>query len=295
MKAIREPGMISGFVLECPLPRLPCLTHINEVICLPRYRLGNHSHTGHEFHLLKSGSMIWEAAGRQYLQQTGELFIFPPGLPHRLACHGQPNGEVHALAMGLDLDLREPARPRLREHLKHLELRAIRGTFDYEPVMHALFRYCLRGGDRVYRVIEAYLDLFLTQLEEEPRNEVSNFENSSVYSYPIEKALHFMEENRDRKLSLGELGRVAHLAPTYFSRRFREEVGLSPVAHHLQLRLEAARRALENPGADLTAVALNHGFSSLQHLHSRFRRRYLVTPAKYRDQFRHAHGPKGKP
>lgn len=73
-----------------------------------------------------------------------------------------------------------------------------------------------------------------------------------------------------------------------FSRRFREETGLSPSRYIERARLEAARRWLVSSQLPLEHVARKSGFSSARHLNQAFRKAMGVTPFAYRKASRNS-------
>jgi AraC family L-rhamnose operon regulatory protein RhaS len=92
-----------------------------------------------------------------------------------------------------------------------------------------------------------------------------------------------MEQQLDRRLPLRDLAAMATARSVpHFCAQFRREVGVSPAAYHLQLRLGAARLTLRQPGFDVTKTAQQHGFSSSQHFSTLFRRAFNLTPREWR-------------
>jgi transcriptional regulator GlxA family with amidase domain len=79
----------------------------------------------------------------------------------------------------------------------------------------------------------------------------------------------------------------AGMSPRHFARLFRQEIGTTPAAWVETIRVEAARRALEDGDAPKHVAGLC-GFSDVDTLRRAFLRRLGVTPAEYRR--RHAEG-----
>jgi len=77
----------------------------------------------------------------------------------------------------------------------------------------------------------------------------------------------------------------AHMSPRHFARAFRVETGVTPARHVERVRLEAARRALEDTGEPLDAIAASCGFGSVETLRRVFLRTLHVGPAEYRRRF----------
>lgn len=67
-------------------------------------------------------------------------------------------------------------------------------------------------------------------------------------------------------------------------RMFRRLMGTTMHAYREGLRLRAALDALEDPRADLTSIALDHGYSSHSHFTAAFRRAFGVPPSRVRER-----------
>jgi transcriptional regulator GlxA family with amidase domain len=95
-------------------------------------------------------------------------------------------------------------------------------------------------------------------------------------------------EHLDRPLTLARLADHAHMSVRTFTRRFRDEVGLSPQQWIVQQRVEAVRQLLESTDLPVEHVADRAGFGSAasmrQHLHAVLG----VSPTAYRRTFRSA-------
>jgi transcriptional regulator GlxA family with amidase domain len=80
------------------------------------------------------------------------------------------------------------------------------------------------------------------------------------------------------------LAERAGMSPRHFARLFRTETGLTPAAYVETVRIEAARRLLEDGEAALKQVAGACGFRDVDTLRRAFVRRVGTTPAEYRRQ-----------
>ncbi|OUC93999.1 GlxA family transcriptional regulator [Streptomyces swartbergensis] len=78
-----------------------------------------------------------------------------------------------------------------------------------------------------------------------------------------------------------------------FTRRFREETGVSPGQWLTQQRVERARHLLETTGRTVDQVARDAGFGTAQSMRQHLQAALGVTPTAYRRTFRTAKGPNG--
>ena len=103
------------------------------------------------------------------------------------------------------------------------------------------------------------------------------------------KALHdlqvWMAENLNNDLSVDALARRAAMSPRNFSRVFRKETGITPARFAERLRVEAARRQLEQTVRAVKEIAASCGFSSSEIMRRTFLSQLQVTPSAYRLRF----------
>ncbi|MGC5698601.1 helix-turn-helix transcriptional regulator [Pseudomonas sp. NFXW11] len=84
---------------------------------------------------------------------------------------------------------------------------------------------------------------------------------------------------------------LAHLAVTYghnelrLLRDFRRALGITPHAWITEVRVQAARRLLEQGDLPLAAIAQDCGFAHQSHLGSALRKSLGMTPRSYRQRF----------
>ena len=84
---------------------------------------------------------------------------------------------------------------------------------------------------------------------------------TTVWGSVLDRVRAYLETHLDRRVSLGELGRVAGLSPFTVQRLFKREMGASPLAYQRALRAGRLRRALKQ-GDSVTDAVYNAGFSS---------------------------------
>jgi transcriptional regulator GlxA family with amidase domain len=92
----------------------------------------------------------------------------------------------------------------------------------------------------------------------------------------------WVEENLTSRLDVETLAARVAMSPRSFHRHMQEELRVSPAKFVEGIRLDAARRWLDDEDLDLAAVAARAGFSGPDHLIRAFNRRFGVTPAAYR-------------
>jgi len=86
-------------------------------------------------------------------------------------------------------------------------------------------------------------------------------------------------------LSVEAMSERVHMSLRNFSRVFRSEVGHTPAVFIERLRVEAARRRLEETDQPLEAIAKECGFGSADSMRRSFNRVVRVAPSDYRRRF----------
>jgi transcriptional regulator GlxA family with amidase domain len=95
-------------------------------------------------------------------------------------------------------------------------------------------------------------------------------------------------EHLDEPLDLRALAAQARMSVRTFTRRFRDETGLSPGAWLAQQRIERARHLLETTDLPVDQVARHAGFGTGAALRQRMGAALGVSPGAYRSTFRSA-------
>ena len=95
----------------------------------------------------------------------------------------------------------------------------------------------------------------------------------------------WVAENLNKDLSVDALARHAAMSPRNFSRVFRKESGTTPAKFVELLRVEAARRQLEQTGRSIKEIAASCGFSGSEIMRRTFLSNLQVTPGAYRLRF----------
>lgn len=98
----------------------------------------------------------------------------------------------------------------------------------------------------------------------------------------VTSAIARMEARLDSPEPAAATARALNLSPRRLEGLFRENLGLTPGAYALNLRLQAARRMITDTRHPLHEVALRTGFSSQSTLSRAFRRQFGQSPSSLR-------------
>ena len=132
--------------------------------------------------------------------------------------------------------------------------------------------------------IARHLVLFLRR----PGNQ-SQFSATLVSQQPEREPLREIQraviEDAAGDHSVEAMATRAHMSPRHFARAFRAETGITPARYVERVRLEAARRRLEDTAEPISTVAAACGFGTAETMRRAFLRSLDVGPAEYRRRF----------
>jgi AraC-like DNA-binding protein len=79
-----------------------------------------------------------------------------------------------------------------------------------------------------------------------------------------------------------QLARAVGSSPFHLARAFKRTMGVTIHQHRLALRLHASLAMLRDTHDDISSIALDLGFGDHSHFTVAFRRRFGITPSRYR-------------
>jgi transcriptional regulator GlxA family with amidase domain len=99
-------------------------------------------------------------------------------------------------------------------------------------------------------------------------------------------ALHaWMSDNLAGDLRVERLAARTGMSPRNFARKYAARIGATPARTVETMRVEAARRALEDNGSSIKQVASACGFGDEERMRRAFLRRVGSNPLDYRRRF----------
>ncbi len=114
---------------------------------------------------------------------------------------------------------------------------------------------------------------------------------------PLRELQAWALEHPAADLSIESLARRVAMSPRHFARVFAREAGITPARFVATVRVETARRRLEETDDGLDAVCERCGFGSLESMRRAFLALVGVPPGRYRERFHRrpsAGGPAGR-
>ncbi len=105
---------------------------------------------------------------------------------------------------------------------------------------------------------------------------------------PLREIQQWITEHPGADLSVESLAARASLSPRHFARAFQAETGTTPGRYVDRVRLEHARRLLEDTGDGVEEVSRASGYGTAEAMRRAFVKALGTSPAEYRRRFRPA-------
>ncbi|WP_326701068.1 GlxA family transcriptional regulator [Streptomyces sp. NBC_01754] len=102
---------------------------------------------------------------------------------------------------------------------------------------------------------------------------------------PLRDVQQWITEHPDADLSVEALAARARLSPRHFARAFRAETGLTPGRYVERVRLEQARRLLEDTADGVAGISRASGYGTPEAMRRAFVKALGTAPAEYRRRF----------
>ena len=207
-----------------------------------------------------SGELEYRDSGGCRSIKPGTICLFPSAAPFSI--HHDPGDPLCCTHLHLDV---APAVLRQMTVIPPAENSLPRKIFD------ALRTAAGEGNEEVLEPLAAAFEVYCRQQGLFLRLDSG-----------ISAALLAMSGDVRKNWRLRELGALAGYSESYFIRRFRAEVGVSPHQYLISCRMKHAARLLWNKEVPVGQVAEQSGYPDLKAFSRAFRNHYGLSPSAYR-------------
>ncbi|MEI2583732.1 helix-turn-helix transcriptional regulator [Scytonema sp. PRP1] len=197
-------------------------------------------------------------------QQEGEFLLLR--LEPRLVAHAvQELVEPEQLKIIRHFRIRDPLIHQIGLNLKtELETNAVSSYLYAESAAHLLSIHLVRR----------YSEFSLT-----PRNYADGLSPCK-----LRRVIEFIQDNLAGNLSLANIACEVGMSQYYFSRLFKQSIGVSVYQYVMQCRMERAMQLLQHNELMIADIARLVGFADQSHFTRQFKRLVGTTPLKFRNQ-----------
>ncbi|MBR5527869.1 MAG: helix-turn-helix transcriptional regulator [Clostridia bacterium] len=221
----------------------------------------------YEIEVYNSEGGISVINGKEFHIKKGNVLVAFPGDQRR----SKPDFECYSLKFLCD---------DIEFTCKMKEIAGINYYENYDEIIKEIESiYLLAAEVDKEIVIDAKIRSVVAALYEKiAMRKSENFKHITV----INKAVDFMLNNLDKKISLDDISNAAGLSAGHFHRVFREFYHMSPNDYLIHKRIESAKNLLMNNLISIDEVAEKCGFTSRAYFDVTFKKRTSLTPADFR-------------
>ena len=176
----------------------------------------------------------------------------------------------------------ELIRARILELAVVLSRAAVEADAELEMVLGLNFEYIQELGK-----IKTIEDLCIWIVKVLDRFTESVYENRNIKNVDIiRKAREFIRANYKKKIKLIDISRAIYLSPYYLSHIFKKETGSTLLEYLTKVRIEEAKRLLENTQWNTTRIAFEVGYSDQSYFCKVFKKIEGISPSEYKKRMK---------
>jgi transcriptional regulator GlxA family with amidase domain len=102
---------------------------------------------------------------------------------------------------------------------------------------------------------------------------------------PIKQAQEFIEKNVTERISVEELAVQFAIGKRHFIRRFKKATNNTPIEYIQRVKIEAAKKQLENSRKNVNEVMYDVGYSDIKAFRTVFKKITGLSPIEYRHKY----------
>ncbi len=275
------------------------LIPVTSVKAIERYRDADWSkglsiHETFEMVYIKSGKGIFEIGNQNVEIGPNDIVIIKPNQYHKLTVTSDAscdfivlyfkfmNGSNHALSevsLGDFINFVSG-----KESGAFIKLKVSHKN-DIIVLLNRILKE--KAGDQLgsdflnYLMLMELFVLISRALKAEWENSIKN--KSPKIKELMHSAISFILNNYEREISITDIAKYVFLSPSYFTRAFKEDTGLSPMQYLLNVRIKRSCELLEETDLKVGEIAHSVGFSNQQRFNDMFKKQIKMTPMQYRN------------
>jgi AraC-like DNA-binding protein len=128
----------------------------------------------------------------------------------------------------------------------------------------------------------AHAAAVVERIDRRPGRDKGSADQGGLAPWQVRRVKAFIDANLADRIALKDLGAVARLSISHFSRAFKRSFGMAPYAYVLRRRIEYAQRLMLTTDSPLCQIALECGLSDQSHFSRLFQRTIGASPNEWR-------------
>ncbi|WP_051003932.1 AraC family transcriptional regulator [Gottschalkia acidurici] len=99
----------------------------------------------------------------------------------------------------------------------------------------------------------------------------------------VTQAIRYLHDRYSEQITLDSISEDLNYSTRYLSRKFKKQIGMSPIAFLVQIRIKKAQHLLTSTNASLQEIAEHIGYSDMFYFSRIFKKHTGMTPMKFKD------------
>ncbi len=245
-----------------------------------------HWHEEVEIIVIKKGEGIVSVDLTEYEVQKGEVIFVMSGQLHGIRQLGSSTMEYENILFKPTL-LKSSCHDICWEQFISPLLSAssaifpvIRNNHKLETYIQNIDELCDERHTGYQIAVKGYLYQIIHFLLSECTTVISK--SSRRYTDKIKTVLSYVDAHYTENISVESMAKLCFYSKSYFMKFFKESMGISFVSYLKDYRLEIASRMLLATDDNILDISSACGFDNLSYFNRSFKKKYGVTPGKYR-------------
>lgn len=245
----------------------------------------SHSHDYDELTLILDGEGYYSTAEQNIKVSKGDLILIPSQLHHGFVCIKPWRGisvhfifdKIPAYCQYLFLNAyQKPLHIRIshlqEEHLKWANIALLQLELEWRTEEKSEYSY-----DIMRNILESVLLLYHKNMIA-PQSLPEKTDDSLI----IQEVLREIHRRYNTSITINEIASRHYLSESLLRRKFSEVLGISPKQYIINLRLEEAKRLLQQTNRAIEYISSEVGFTSSSRFYDLFVKWVGMTPMEWR-------------
>ena len=253
------------------------LKNLKICVSVPQETVPPASSPLHAFVYCRTGSFLYHANGQSHIVRANRLALVPKG-DNRLF-HPLPEAPLSVVSFPLEVGCHDT------------------DFFDFFGLWENMHCVDIPPGqiDSIVPGMSAYASDTFPTLSELSRI-ACGMELCTIYIQArisaedaediFKEIISYMQMHLAEDLSLDELSRRHHYNPVYFSQKFKEKTGISPIKYLAQLRIQKATQLLYDTDKSIPTIGAETGFQSAYYFRTFFAKHVGLSPDDFRRKYK---------
>ena len=253
-----------------------------------------HAHSQLEINLILSGGATYAFGGRDVDVRAGDFVLFWGAVPHRTATVAAGTRFV-CLYLPIEMFLALPLSAALRCAVLAGGMVAAREPLE-ERWPQRLHGELLSGDQRLIELDRLEIELRLRRVDltgwtDRAGGGGEAGRRSGGRDAKVCEMARFLTSHATSRITAASVAEAVGLHPNYAMTLFKGALGMTLGEYLTRYRLYLAQSMLLADGRDVASIAFDAGFGSVSRFHDAFRRRFGVSPDRFRRAAARSTGP----